>query len=345
LLGGKFGVHVADRIEQVGLSAEGRWIESEGWRFEAPPSGLTALFSCVPTVNKAVVAAAVGAARAADAVGELLADLLRGFAGVNRSARNLGLPTLGVSHGTVFGCVTEHGVPMAGFDHEFTTGSLFAAEAQAFLLGHVHRHQVWRRESSAGRQCIAYPGSIGRFHYGEEGDKGILIWDVDADGADCTLIHTPARRTLDIGFDGMPNVEALTAAIGAVDIAGAFIRVRWTVAEEDDASVDRAAILRQLASAAEVKLEGRTVPLQRSRASGIAQAHSLADKVMAWAAVNACRAEPLLDCLNGLAGESVEGIVEALMNAPDREVDRAVNPVGDGVDAAVEVADVALASC
>jgi exonuclease SbcD len=249
------------------------------------------------------------------------------------------LPTLGVSHGTVFGCVTEHGVPMAGFDHEFTTGSLFAAEAQAFLLGHVHRHQVWRRESSAGRQCIAYPGSIGRFHYGEEGDKGFLIWDVDADGADCTLIPTPARRTLDIGFEGTPDADALRAAIGVVDIAGAFIRVRWTAAEEDGATVDRAAILRQLASAAEVKLEGRTVPLQRSRASGIAQAHSLVDKVKAWAAVNGCRAEPLLDCLNGLAGESVEGIVEALMQGPDREAAPVVGATCSAANAAVGAVD------
>jgi exonuclease SbcD len=159
---------------------------------------------------------------------------------------------------------------MAGFDHEFTTGSLFAAQAQAFLLGHVHRHQVWRRESSAGRQCIAYPGSIGRFHYGEEGDKGFLIWDVDADGADCTLTPTPARRTLEIGFDSRPDADALRAAIGDVEIAGAFIRVRWTVAEEDGAAVDRAAILNQLCGAAEVKLEGRAVLLHRNNASGIA---------------------------------------------------------------------------
>jgi len=87
----------------------------------------------------------------------------------------------------VFGCVSEHGVPMAGFDHEFTTGALFAAEAQAFLLGHIHRHQAWTAEGAAGRQCIAYAGSIGRLHYGEEGEKGFLLWEIDADwkGGSC----------------------------------------------------------------------------------------------------------------------------------------------------------------
>ena len=175
LLGGRYGVHVANRIQQVGLTPDGRWIASKGWRFDHVPPGLLAMFTCVPTLNKAVVAATVGAGAAADAVGEQLADLLQGFASIHRAARAQGLPTLGVSHGTVFGSVSEHGVPMAGFDHEFTTGALFSAEAQAFLLGHIHRHQVWRSEAAAGQQCIAYPGSIGRFHYGEEGDKGFLV--------------------------------------------------------------------------------------------------------------------------------------------------------------------------
>ena len=316
LLGGRYGVHVADRIQQVGLTPDGRWIESEGWRFDQVPPGLLALFTCVPTVNKAVVAATVGAGAAAQAVGEQLADLLQGFAPIHRAARAIGLPTLGVSHGTVFGCVSEHGVPMAGFDHEFTTGALFAAQAQAFLLGHIHRHQVWQSAGPAGRQCIAYPGSIGRFHYGEEGDKGFLVWQVDADGADCMLHPTPARRTVDICFEGKPVLDELRAAVAQQGVAGAFIRVRWTIAEEDRHEVDRSAILLQLAGAAEVKLEGRIVPVVRTRAAGIAQAHSLAEKVRAWAEVTACRPEPLLACLEALLSEPVEAIAAGALGRP-----------------------------
>lgn len=115
----------------------------------------------MPTANKAAVAAVVGAADAAHAVGEHLADLLRGYAPIHRAVRAQGLPTIGVSHGTVSGCISEHGVPKADFDHEFTTGALFRAEAQAFMLGHIHRHQTWVAHSAAGQQCIAYPGSIG----------------------------------------------------------------------------------------------------------------------------------------------------------------------------------------
>lgn len=126
LLGGRYRVHVVDCIGQVALTANGQWLSSTGRCFDAVPAGTQALFSCVPTVNKAMVAATVGATDAAQAVGEQLSLLLQGYAPINRVARSQGVPTIGVSHGTVFGCLSEHGVPMAGFDHEFTTSALFA---------------------------------------------------------------------------------------------------------------------------------------------------------------------------------------------------------------------------
>src|SRR6218665_2625822 len=180
--------HVGERSEQVALMAGGRWLPSGGWRFDAVPSGARALFTCVPTINKAVVAASVGATEASEAVGEQLALLLRGFAPTNRRARVQGVPTIAVSHGTVFGSLSEHGVPMAGFDHEFSTGVLFSAETQAVMLGHIHRHQLWEQDGAAGRQCIAYAGSIGRFHYGEQGDKGFLLREAVPQGARSELV-------------------------------------------------------------------------------------------------------------------------------------------------------------
>lgn len=315
LLGGRYPVHVADRIGQVGLTADGHWVASEDWHFTTLFNGLRALFSCVPTVNKAVVAATVGASSAAEAVGEHLALLLRGFAASNHAARALSLPTIGVSHGTVFGCISEHGVPMAGFDHEFTTGALFAAEAQAFMLGHIHRHQAWERQPTAfddraGHQCIAYPGSIGCFHYGEEGDKGFLLWEIAADKVRFTLEPTPARRTLDIVFEGKPDLDVLHEAVEREGIAGVFVRVRWTIADEDRHEVDRAAMQALLAGAAEAKLEGRIVPVVRTRAAGISQLASLADKVRGWATSHEAKPEPLLDCLQALASQTPEAIAE-----------------------------------
>ena len=315
LLGGRYPVHVADRIEQVGLTTAGRWVASQAWCFTSLPRGLRALFSCVPTVNKAVVAATVGASSAAQAVGEHLALLLRGFAASNQMAHAQGLATIGVSHGTVFGCISEHGVPMAAFDHEFTTGTLFGAQAQAFMLGHIHRHQAWERQASdldgmRGHQCIAYPGSIGRFHYGEEGDKGFLLWEIGMDEVRFALEPTSARRTVDIVFDGKPDLEVLREVVQREDIAGAFVRVRWTVADEDRHEVNRAAIQKLLEGAVETQLEGRIVPVVRTRAAGISQLASLADKVRAWAKSTDAKPDPLLACLQALASQTPEAIAE-----------------------------------
>lgn len=313
LLGARHSVHVAERIEQVALMAGGRWLPSGGWRFDAVPSGARALFTCVPTINKAVVAASVGATEASQAVGEQLALLLRGFAPTNRRARVQGVPTIAVSHGTVFGSLSEHGVPMAGFDHEFSTGVLFSAETQAVMLGHIHRHQLWEQDGAAGRQCIAYAGSIGRFHYGEQGDKGFLLWEVMPEGARCELVPTPARRTIDIVFEGRPDLDALREAIDRHGVDGSHVRVRWTVADEDRHAVDRATIVRLLAGAAQVKLEGRIVPLVRARAPGISQLASLAEKVREWTRLVEVDATCVLECLESMQQATPAEIAERLL--------------------------------
>lgn len=311
-VGGRHPIHVADRIQQVVLTRRG-WVASAAWCFEALPPDTEVLISCLPTVNKAAVAAAIGAADAAQSVGEQLGRLLAGFAPLHRRARSLGLPTIGVSHGTVFGCLSEHGVPMAGFDHEFTTGALFAAEAQAFMLGHIHRHQSWKQHGLAGEQVIAYAGSIGRFHYGEEGEKGFLLWELGAESARFTLEPTPARRTMDIVFEGRPDLDVLREAVARQGIAGASVRVRWTVAEEDRGTVDRDAIQRVLAGAAETKLEGRIVPVVRTRMAGISRMARMEDKLRAWAEVSDINPEPLLACLAALGQAAPEDIAADLL--------------------------------
>ena len=312
LLAGRHPIHVADRISHVALTVQGTWIEAAGWKFDQLPAGTRALFACVPTVNKAAIAAVIGAADADVVQGQELATLLAGYAGIHRSARNALVPTIGVSHGTVTGCVTEHGVPMAGFDHEFTTGSLFAAHAQAFLLGHIHRHQSWEQDG----RVVGYAGSIGRFHHGEAGDKGFVLWEVGASVTRFELVATPARRTVDLFFEGKPDLQRIQAAVQEQGLEGAHVRVRWVVADEDRHEVDREAIKRALGGAAGVQLEGRVVPVVRSRAAGISRCVGLADKVRAWARVTSTRPEPLLDCLAQLAASDPVQLAAAVLAAP-----------------------------
>ena len=335
LLGCRYGVHVADRIGHVALSADRTWLVSQGWRFDGVqdrlPKGARVLFTSVPTVNKASVAASVGAADAGVALGQQLTALLAGFAPANEAARAAGVPTVGVSHGTVTGCITEYDVPMAGFDHEFTSGALFAAQAQAFMLGHIHRHQYWEQ----GGRVVAYAGSVGRFHHGEVGDKGFLLWEVGAAAAAFELVPTPARRTVDLFFDGKPDLDRIQVAVAEGELQGAWVRVRWTIADEERHEVDREAIKRALAGAAGVQLEGRFVPIVRSRAEGISRCASLADKVRAWAAVTGARVEPLLACLDRLTQHTPERIAAELLTQRPRETD-----LGDTSSAASPGSDV-----
>ena len=317
LLGGRHPVHVAEHIGQVALMGDGTWAPAQGWRFDAVPSGARAIFTCIPTVNKAAVAATVGAADAAEAVGRELAALLSGYAGINSAARAAQVPTIGLGHGTVTGCITEHGVPMAGFDHEFTTTSLFSAGAQAFMLGHIHKHQSWDDDG----RVVAYAGSIGRFHHGELDAKGFLVWEVGAAVARFELIETPARRTVDLVFDGLPDLEEIAQAATQLSVAGAYVRVRWQVGEEERAGVDREAIKRALCDAADVQLEGRVVPVVRSRAAGISRAASLQEKVRVWAKATGCTDGPLIDRLNALVDREPSQIATAILSVDEAGAD------------------------
>jgi len=73
------------------------------------------------------------------------------------------------------------------------------------------------------------------------------------------------------------------------------------VADEDRHEVNRQAIQEALGAAAEVKLEGRIVPVVRTRAAGISQLTSLEQKVVAWAMATDVQEAGLLRCLGEIA--------------------------------------------
>ncbi|SDA54203.1 MULTISPECIES: metallophosphoesterase family protein [unclassified Janthinobacterium] len=313
LLGGRYPIHVANRLQQVILNSRREWTASTHSRFDANDwrdTDCALLCSCVPTMNKANLAASVGAEQAGQAMGHYLADLLAGYAPGNLLARQRDIPTIALSHGTVIGCMTEHGVPMAGLDHEFTAGALFQAQANAFMLGHIHLHQAWDHNG----QVIAYPGSIGRLHYSEQGNKGFLMWEVTADSASCELVATPARRTLELAFAGPPEMDALHQYVANHPIEGAWVRIRWQCLEEERATIDREAITALFRGAAGIKLEGRVLPITRARAEGMARCHQLEKQIDAWARQVDTPAPPLLACLAQLATHSPADIAMAALS-------------------------------
>ncbi|MFC4518501.1 metallophosphoesterase family protein [Cupriavidus pinatubonensis] len=336
LIGANHPVYVADRIHQVALCG-GQFVPSEGPIFL--PAEIDVLltqhampevvFTCVPTVNKAVVASAAGVANAAMAVGEHLSNYLTAAGAINRQWRSWGVRTVGVSHGTVNGCETEHGVPMAGFDHEFTIGALFEAECDAFMLGHIHRAQQWAREG----RVVAYPGSIGRFHYGEIGEKGYLQWQVTPGRATASLVATPARETVCVDFDGPPDMARLADIAREAD--DKFVRIRWTVNEEHRQLVDRDAVLALFGNSAEVKIEARVLPAVRSRAEGISRAASLAEKLSRWGELTGIDTAPLLDRLTLLETLDAQAIADgalAQLHGAGEKAQPQAEPTPSGVE-------------
>lgn len=312
LMGAQYPVAIADRVCQVALY-DGHFWFSRGpvfdedevqYHVECEPE---AVFTCLPTMNKADLALRVGALVVSTDLADTLAGFLAAAGRINAAFRAAGIPTIGVSHGTVNGCQTEHGVTMAGFDHEFSLSALFGAECSAFMLGHIHKYQTWEREG----RLVGYPGSIGRFHYGELDNKGYLSWEVSATDAHAALVPTPSREMVSVAFDGPPDTNELEALAAAS--AGKFVRIRWQIDEEHKQLVDRKAIETMFSTAAGVKLEPRVLPVMRSRAEGISTAPTVDAKLTRWCELADIDAVPLVDRLQLLEAGEPDAIAQAIL--------------------------------
>lgn len=244
---------------------------------------------------------------------EVLAD----FAESNAAARARGAPTLLVTHGTVTGSTTESGYALVSPDHEFGVQDLAAADADAVLLGHIHRHQSWQDvlTPSGSRTQIAYSGSLARLVHGHHDPVGFLIWDIEPGKARFDFRKSPARQLLEITFDGPPDLDDLRELAAQVQPEDA-VRIRWSVDEEHASQIDKAFIRELFAGAETVKLEPRVLPIQRVRAQGIGKALSLADKLTVWAESTDSKAalERLLPRLEWLTQSDPDQIAARLIS-------------------------------
>ena len=66
-----------------------------------------------------------------------------------------------------------------------------------------------------------------------------------------------------------------------------------------------------------MKLEGRVIPVVRTRAAGISQEATIAAKIAVWARLTEARAELLLACLEALQTRAPEEIAANIM---EREI-------------------------
>lgn len=323
MIGARHPVIVSDRIEMIGLQ-NGHWTAIDASNVG---DDYDLAITSIPTLNKADLAIQVGAENAAEAMGDHLATAMHNFAPANALLRQRGVPTILVTHGTVDGSLNENGVPMAGLDHEFRAGTLYLAGTNAILMGHIHAHQTWERDFDGLRQVIAYPGSIGRFHYGEQGEKYYLLWSVESNSVDFQAIATPSKRMIDLRFDGAPDVEEIRRV--AAQCEGAFVRVTYNVDEEFASTVDRNAIKDALGGAAEVKIEGMVMTIQRQRCAGITGLASVDEKFKLWCEITGTPSDGLSERIAKLMNADPSDIANEFAVQNRRAVDIAIDAQSD----------------
>lgn len=307
MIGAKYPIHISSSVEMVGL-IDNQWMQFDPLDDTQPKFDL--VVSSMPTVNKADLISLMPAESISSEMGNVVASVLASFGPQNANLRSLNIPTILVSHGTVSGSMNESGVPMAGPDHEFNLGALYSAGTDAVLLGHIHLMQMWERNFNGIHQMIGYPGSPGRYHYGEIGEKYCLKWTVASNGVSVKKIVTPSRKMIDLEFTGVPDLTELQRI--ANECVDAYVRVKFEVDEEHLKSVDRKAIKEILETAAEVKIESSVLTIQRQRCAGISKLPSILERFMKWCELTETSKDGLSDRLTMLLNQDAKMVAETI---------------------------------
>ncbi len=168
-----------------------------------------------------------------------------------------GIPAILTGHVTVNGSTTgtERSM-MLGNDHVRLASTLHRPELEYVALGHIHKHQVLRRE----HPVMAYSGSLQRVDFSEEADeKGFCVVDLDPSAPQGQRLTgfrfqpVAARRFVTIDAEVPPGepdpTAAVLRAIARRDVADAVVRVRIRLSAEANALLRESEIREALRSA------------------------------------------------------------------------------------------------
>lgn len=166
------------------------------------------------------------------------------------------LPTVVTAHMTVDRAV-------AGIEQELLVGYTLTFPSDIFIndkidyvaLGHVHKHQVIRRNNPA----IVYAGSLERVDFGEEKeDKGFVHVQLARKNTryDFKSISPRPFVTCDLNLTQAINpTQAILDALAQAIIPGCILRVRYTINQEQLAQLDEKAIKQAASSALSTRLQ------------------------------------------------------------------------------------------
>lgn len=196
---------------------------------------------------------------------EALRNLFRGLA----LSERFGRPRLALMHAMVRGSRVSTGQPLMGCDLEIGLDDLALLDADAYLLGHIHRAQDWLIADSP---CI-YPGSPRRTAFGETEAKGYVVIDTDGGGLSWEFVETPCAPM--VMLEGSWR-DGQLLGLEHGPLAGADVRLRYAVpfdhrvAAAEQAEAWRARIMK--VGAASCKVEAVVTVETRARTPEVARA-------------------------------------------------------------------------
>ena len=187
------------------------------------------------------------------------------------------LPAILTGHVTINGSTvgTERSM-MLGNDHVLLASAVHRPELEYVALGHIHKHQVLRREAP----LMAYSGSLQRVDFSEEADeKGFCLVDLDPAAprgqrlTDFSFRPVNARRFVTVNAAVSPGepdpTAAVLRAIARHDVADAVVRVRIRLPAEAEPLLREGELRAALQSAHYIAAISREVEgARRTRLSG-----------------------------------------------------------------------------
>jgi DNA repair exonuclease SbcCD nuclease subunit len=275
----RYPVYATGLPRQVGLTNEEpvRFVEINE-NLESKPE-LLLVVSCLPSVTKASLMAT--GRPSLDAAGieyaELLRDLFQAWGITNERANRLGIPTVLAGHGTLKGSRLSTGQRVTDPDAEFGIADLALTKATLICLGHIHMRQQFQGNAF-------YSGSITRADHGETEEKGFFLHTIVEGKVESRFVETPARRMRTLAPAGTLPDASLVDDVKEGD----YVRIVYSIREEDASQVDDAA-LRRLAyekGAAHVKIDKTVLPMTNVRSEGISRLRSLDEKLKRWGELN-----------------------------------------------------------
>ena len=211
---------------------------------------------------------------------------LIGILSTQKRAGTLANINILIGHINIKGSQASTGQTMIGNEIELSAQDLAAAGANAYLLGHIHKHQ---EIVAPGLSKAVYCGSINRMNDGEKEEKGYVLWTIENGKADYEFRNVQARAMLIVDrewgrFDD--DSHGWIANHVPADCSGADVRIRYSIPEDMKSEVDEAEIKKEFGKAYELKIERVLVPRTRIRSEEIAKAKTVEEKLEAYWKIN-----------------------------------------------------------